>query len=295
VRRRFLLLLGLAACNRVFGIENTGVLPSQDAAVAPDGDPRIDLDLDGIKDVEDPCIAPDTDLMVDTDADGTTNATDSCVLVAATSIDGDGDGIGDGCDPTPATPGDRVRCVMGFTDPELDVAMWHPRDESKAWTLYYPRSLSVNGTGSIIADWSFESPNVTTMQVSGSFYTSGIAQTARFEVLARAARTPDPTDVGCALGISELGGYTLSTSDGTSAAVGPPRSTNVPAKFTLSVTLVPRAVDGRTLRCRAVLDDNPPAFVEQAAALPVGTLAIGAKGFASVHGIVVYERDDAPP
>lgn len=61
MRLRFLLLVGAGGCNWAFGIDNTALQPYFDAAPPPDGDPRIDLDRDGIKDVEDTCIAPFAD------------------------------------------------------------------------------------------------------------------------------------------------------------------------------------------------------------------------------------------
>jgi hypothetical protein len=295
VRRRFLVLLGLAACNRAFGIENTGVHPPDDAALAPDGDPRIDLDRDGVKDVEDPCIAPYTDLMVDSDGDGMPNAGDACPLDTAASGDGDEDGIGDACDPTPDA-GDRVRCVMAFTDPELDVAMWHPRDESAAWNVAGPRVLAGRGIGSIRADWSFEAPSVTTISVVGYVYTLGVGSSAvnnRFDVLVRAGGEPSESDVGCSLvsGVS----WSLVASDGSSETLGPPPAGVYSSRFKMDVTLVPGASDGRTVRCSARLHDGPVANLDATARLPNGTLAFATDGPGGVTGIVIYERDDAPP
>jgi hypothetical protein len=293
VSRVFALLLWVTACNRVYGIENTGILPPDDAALAPDGDPRIDLDRDGIKDIEDPCIAPDTDLMVDSDADGLVNSLDSCPFDKNPSADTDGDGIGDACDPT-ADAGDRVRCVMAFTDPELDIAMWHPRDDSGAWTLAGPRALSGRTIGSIHADWSFESAGVTTFGVTGYIYTSGTnTPNKRFDVLVRAGREPADLEVGCSLvsGVS----WSLFASDGSSASLGAAPANVFSSRYTIAVTLVPGAADGKTLRCRARIESGPIASVAAAAELPIGTLGFATDGPGGVTGIVVYERDDAPP
>lgn len=288
-------MLGVAACNRAFGIENTGILPPDDASIGPDGDPRIDLDRDGIKDIEDPCIAPDTDLTVDSDGDGTRSNVDLCPFDRNATADADGDGIGDACDPT-TDGGDRVRCLMAFTDPELDIAMWHPRDDSGAWTLAGPRALSARMVGSIHADWSFESPTVTTFDITGYVFTatSGTgAVNKRFDVLVRAGREPTELEVGCSLvsGVNWL----LVASDGSTATLGPPPSGVFSSRYTMAVTIVPGAVDGKTLRCRARLESGPIASVSGVADLPIGTLGFATDGPGGVTGIVVYERDDAPP
>ncbi len=292
-------MIGWTGCTRVFGIENTDLQVYSDAAPGPDGDPRIDLDRDGIKDLEDPCIAPDTDLLVNSDGDADAskkampNGVDPCPFVPALASDADQDldGIGDACDPTPLA-GDRVRCIMAFTDPALDVAMWKPRDGSTGWRLYYPRSLSLNGAGSIVADWPFEGPAVTTYHLEGYVYIGTTMSTVRFDAFARAGASSSDADVGCSL----LGGRTweLVTSDGIAAPVAVSTTTGNKL-LVLDVTVMRDAPDGRTLRCRARFDGGAPAEVSSTIALPPGNLALAAEGLVSIRGLTIYERDDAPP
>jgi hypothetical protein len=282
----FLLLVWSGGCNWAFGIDNTDIQPYFDAAPPPDGDPRIDLDRDGIKDVEDPCIAAFADALVDTDFDGLPNGVDPCPFDSEPTEDADGDGIGDLCDPS-SLPGDRVRCLMAFTDAELNLAMWRIRDNADSWIFHHPRILRAVESGSIVADWSFESPRVTTFHVVGLLYATSL----RFSVLARGARAPGDGDVGCTLsaGINWL----LAGPGGATASLGA-RPSGFSTRFSLWVTLLPGGADGMTLRCAAQLGTNPMASIDATAALPFGTLGFVAEPTGTVTGLAVYERDDAP-
>ena len=126
----------LAGCNSVFGLDPAALKPESDASLRPDGDPHADLDRDGIKDVVDSCISPAADRLVDSDADFMANGVDLCAFDKAMTSDSDGDGFGDACDPYPQLPGDRQRCLMAFTDPDMDVIMWKSREVvAKPWAL----------------------------------------------------------------------------------------------------------------------------------------------------------------
>jgi hypothetical protein len=82
--------LGLAACNGVFGIEDTVLAP-------------VDLDGDGIVDAIDNCLELANSDQADADGDGVGDACDSCVdATNAQQHDEDGDLIGDECDVCPA-------------------------------------------------------------------------------------------------------------------------------------------------------------------------------------------------
>jgi hypothetical protein len=276
---------GTSGCNWTFGIEATQ-LEYRDAAPPPDGDPRVDLDRDGIKDVEDPCIAPEVDGLIDSDFDGIANALDPCPLHNGVTPDSDGDGIGDACDPSPLP--DRVRCVMGFADPDFDVQMWRPRETPAVWDVHFPRYLTTAASGSIVADWPFEGPAITTYELTGFVQRT----TTRFTVLPRAARQPVPDEIGCTLQSGSPWTLTVSGAVTPVAVVGTiSGDTNTP--FWMQVTLAPRPGGVVTLRCSARLGTSPVATVEAAEVeLPYGTLGL-VSDRAYVRGIVVYERDDA--
>jgi hypothetical protein len=277
---------GTSGCNWAFGVEATQ-LEYRDAGPPPDGDPRVDLDRDGVKDVEDPCIAPEVDGLIDSDFDGIANALDPCPLHNGVTPDSDGDGIADACDPSPEQ--DRVRCVMGFADPDFDVEMWRPRETPATWEVHFPRYLTTTGGGgSVVADWPFESPAITTYELFGFVQRT----TTRFTVLPRAARQPSTDEVGCTLEAGSPWTLTISGSVGRVAVVGAwPGDFSAP--FWMQVSIAPHASGGKvTLRCAARLGTSPVVTIEDDVQLPYGTL-----GFVSdrvfVRGIVVYERDDA--
>lgn len=85
--------LALAACNRVFDISTTEVLPDAD----------LDRDNDGINDDADNCIDLVNASQLDVDGDGVGDECDNCPLTENTlqPDEGDGDAIGDDCDPHP--------------------------------------------------------------------------------------------------------------------------------------------------------------------------------------------------
>lgn len=124
--RALVLLLLTAACNQVFGVEQTGAYP--------DADLRPDRDGDGTADVMDECIAPDVDGMRDDDGDGIPASEDACPYTAGGS-DGDGDGIADECDPFPAVAGDRHLCTMSFGRVEVNSALWRPRTGEQTFAV----------------------------------------------------------------------------------------------------------------------------------------------------------------
>ncbi|MDQ3365499.1 MAG: hypothetical protein M3680_08730 [Myxococcota bacterium] len=152
-------------CNAVFGLGDTAISVPGDAVMI-DGDPRVDLDRDDIKDISDTCIAPAADGLVDSDRDGIANRDDGCPFDAAHGGDADRDGVPDACDPSDLA-GDRVRCVMAFRDPDLNFAMWKPRSPVATWITTQPSQLTGSGSSGIVADWPFEGPAVTTYVVRG--------------------------------------------------------------------------------------------------------------------------------
>jgi hypothetical protein len=284
-----LLLSGvLGACNPLFGLDPTALRPEIDASLRPDGDPHADLDRDGIKDVVDSCIAPTADRLFDTDFDMVANGIDPCPLDSGAGADPDGDGLGDICDPYPATAGDRQRCLMTFTDPDMDVAMWKARDTvAMPWTLFEPREL-IGRQGSIVADWPFESPAVTTYDVRGLLLGTHVGD---FSVLPRAGLVPQPTDVGCVISMSGAA-WTIDTvpSSGAPAAVN--TSSEYGVKFRLLVTIAPKSSDD--LRCSVSIAGALPVSVATRVSLPVANLGFSTSTYVAITGLAIYERDDAP-
>jgi len=279
------LVLTIGGCNWVYGLSETKLRGDVD------GDPRSDLDRDGIKDVEDPCIAPETDVLGDYDRDSAINSMDACPFDAGATADADGDGIPDACDPIPRA-GDRVRCVMTFSDPDLDVAMWRPRDQSGAWTLHVSGMLSVTGKGSIAAAWPFEGGASTTYDIAGSI---GSNLAGNFDVLARAGTTPAPTDVGCRLEASSGAVFVRALPGGAAMPVG---GVTFPSTFRIQMTFAPAGA-APNLRCAFRFPPSTSTIVVSATVDdPAGHVGFSSDNVNittsnAVRGIAVYERADA--
>ncbi len=114
--KRALLVL-VAACNPTFALDATKLDP--DAAM-------IDTDGDGVLDAIDNCIGDVNPDQADEDRDTVGNACDNCPLVAnADQQDlGDGDGVGDRCDPHPADNRDCLIVFDSFDDPAAFDTHW---------------------------------------------------------------------------------------------------------------------------------------------------------------------------
>lgn len=109
----------LGACNEVYGLAPTALV---DAPPAPD-----DTDLDTVIDGADNCLGTANTDQRDIDEDGVGDVCDNCPLVANPSqrAVGDGDAIGDDCDPRPVDGNDCVVLIDTFARPDGDViAAW---------------------------------------------------------------------------------------------------------------------------------------------------------------------------
>jgi hypothetical protein len=105
-------LVSLAACNGLYGLESTELLPD-------------DEDADGVADIDDNCRHIANPDQADDDGDGAGDACDQCPLIPdAQGSDLDGDGFGDACDPHPDRIGDCLVLFDSFTDPSQFDAGW---------------------------------------------------------------------------------------------------------------------------------------------------------------------------
>jgi hypothetical protein len=115
--RRAAFLLSCAACNAVFGIDQTTVVP------APP--PPPDTDGDGVIDADDNCPEVSND-QADADQDGVGDRCDNCPLVENPDQDlaGDSDGVGTQCDPHPTEDGDCFILFETFQSPDRFGVDW---------------------------------------------------------------------------------------------------------------------------------------------------------------------------
>lgn len=104
----------LAACNQVYGLDETRVLEAADG------------DGDGIADAVDNCVDVANRSQGDEDEDLVGDACDNCPAIANAMQEhrGDADAVGDLCDPHPAFGGDCVILVETFADPATFDTNW---------------------------------------------------------------------------------------------------------------------------------------------------------------------------
>ena len=285
-------LLLLAGCNQVFGNSPVELIDAR--PLVDEGPDFGDRDRDGIPDPDDSCIQSVWDREADWDGDSFPNKTDGCPFDYE-SFDGDGDTIYDECDPFAQLTGDRWRCIMAFRNPTLNAELWTARDGTDmTWNML--QALTANGTGSLVADESFEGPRVTSYDLvvySGTGIDAGSDAAATLFV--RASTSASPSDVGC-----EVAGNTTTSRLSIVGAAGiTPASIAQPMVrlSRISATIAPGETPN--LRCTAW-------FFGQTGVTPITVkghvdVAPGHVGFASrnanatFQALSVYERDDAPP
>jgi hypothetical protein len=109
----------LAACNQIYGLEETSPAPA---------DPASNLDGDKLLDIDDNCPTIANNDQSDFDKDGVGDVCDNCPLVAntlqANNADAKGDAVGDDCDPNPTLGGDCLIVFDRFTDPSHLIDDW---------------------------------------------------------------------------------------------------------------------------------------------------------------------------
>ncbi len=111
------LLVCVTSCNAVYGLDETTLRPPEEVP---------DEDGDGIADALDNCLGVINETQLDEDTDSIGDACDNCPLVGNPDQNdvGDGDGVGDRCDPHPQAAGDCLVLFDSFT-----------RDYTEAWDV----------------------------------------------------------------------------------------------------------------------------------------------------------------
>lgn len=195
-------VLSLVACDRAFSLDRP---PEPDAPFDADIDASIDapvsdLDGDGVPDNVDPCIHAADDTIGDLDSDGVFDSGDTCPYDGPNGADPDGDGLGIACDPF-STPGDRSRCLMRFSNPTINAALWPGRPGAVAWTnaplrlIGDPPVLGQTIATTIVAT-SIEGETVTSYDVASTVNSRG--EFGSFTVWIRAdPSAPSVSDIGC--------------------------------------------------------------------------------------------------
>jgi hypothetical protein len=288
----------VCGCNRVLGLEQTIEVDARIDTPPREG-PFIDLDGDGIPDDIDPCIAATSDPLYDSDVDNRSNNVDGCPTTSRNqtdNTDSDHDGIPDVCDPFPASGGDRRRCLMAFTNPDLNQRLWVGRTGEQPWHLTFESGHLASfpqTTETIFAAEPIAGAGTTTFNLYGHYVTSS---SDAFRIWLRAADEPSPTDVGCELAGSPSDAHVSILPAGPSAAVTP-----LPiGYFFMSATVVPGAAPADdNVRCTVYFDPDPTGPTTTVTAhvdLPPGRIGFGAvNDIAYVYAIDILERDDAPP
>lgn len=295
MRREILIsAVACAGCNQVYGIDQTFLLDAAVIDIDAPVEPALDRDRDEIPDVEDSCIASIADAKVDWEGDGYANEIDPCPFDYE-SFDTDGDAIFDDCDPFVMQAGDRVRCVMAFQSPTINVLLWRPR-ETGVWNQLAQNGMTGIGTGTLVATEQIEAPITTSYDAS--FYASAPIAPATHGSLTlwlRTNTTPSPSDVGCEI----RGDATTSTLTlrGAATTMSVPVARRLLGSWKLQATVEP-AVSGRSnVRCVALYYSTMwnRATVAAEIALPAGFAGVSVADVTGTFaGLLVVERDDAP-
>jgi len=109
--RQLALVVALCGCDRVLGLDTVRI----------PADATADVNCAALVDFDHDCVADDVD---NCPADPNTDQADS----------GDGDGVGDVCDPHPRRAGDSIQFFTSFRDPAAERLAWMPVKLSQ-WTF----------------------------------------------------------------------------------------------------------------------------------------------------------------
>lgn len=268
----------LAGCDRVWNLQD----PIQDA----------------------PADAPCSSSATDEDGDCHDNVADNCPGLPGSQADGDGDGVGDLCDPNPELGGDRILEFESFDDPAA-ATRWRDASPESPWTL-------ADGIARHASTTDVTALYQRTIPVDAAVVTIEV----ELEFTAWAAGTPQATPATTHLGVLVDGTADLPTGhscrvDPADGPAGTPSGAHVivgdgtqsqtsaitpPAiSQRVRIRLQRRTADGE-LRCSLSIDDAPPTQLMLArggAVWPadrrVGVNAPGAA--AALHYVTIYVAD----
>jgi hypothetical protein len=301
---RVALVVALAGCNEIYGLEATTVVDAAIGALDTDGDSvadttdnciaianaaQTDTDGDGTGDACDPCSFAFNPAL-DRDEDGLTAAADNCPAIPnATQTDGDADGIGDACDPNPTTA-DAVRC---YADLATDV--------SRAWPLNGPwKALGTDASALLVhtppttppfwlgANASGLAPSHIAIQIATT--PPGTTTTGATTGVAVAA-TDETASAACEL-VREGTALMLRISDSAGVADSPVTTSGQRMFVTLEYRRIAR---GTTLRCTSLLEDGTRTEVTRTTDAMIDPAVIyltSTNASALFRGVTIYDTKD---
>jgi hypothetical protein len=240
-RKAWVLVLAVAGCNQIYGLDATQFVEVD----APP--PPPDRDEDGAPDAFDNCPdLPNAD-QHDEDRDTVGDACDDCPHIAdGRQDDFDQDRVGDACDPNPASAGDCLRIFDSFTDASAFAQRWTKLGAGSAVPMpdFVAMSGAVTFASTELSGRVFDVQVVGTAdpQMQGSVGAGSNFRTGSDGHACEVQRATDVADVGARLE-SQGGTPTVDTR--------PMSSTPVGATLELRMTRGPAALQGASITCRA--------------------------------------------
>ena len=264
----------LGACNQVYGLDETQISP--DALVR-------DSDLDGIADERDNCPFASNPLQEDDDRDTVGDACDNCpILPNPDQRDvGDGDGVGDRCDPHPIGARDCLVVFDTFNAPDV-AAQWSMHGVGSV----EPRPSELAISTSSTSRFSLFLRDESGAEITGDLEVQFAARASLPDGALYAVNSSDGNQYGFWCGVTAVGGA------GVSMIVSP---TNGPGISTAASSNVPPLGDNTYLRLDTTTRTNGPIYhcvfefgiSDGDQTLMRGTTAPGGSGIAIVQASAV--------